>query len=82
MFYDLSTNTFTNQLPNVNVTDFLRIEICEHTSKQVVTLISFDNEPLCLHNDSEERGEAEESIAVDLFVRGDESFKKYLDFFA
>ena len=77
MFYDLTTNSFTNKLPNVNVTDFLRITTCEYRNEQVITLIAFGQEPLCLHNEDEET----DKIAVELFVNQNEDFKKHLDFF-
>ena len=75
--YNLKTNTFVNRLPNVNETDFLRIQICEHTSKQTITLFSFGEEPTCLHNEDE----ATEKIAVELFINQNEEFKNNLDFF-
>lgn len=77
MFYNLKTNSFTKNLPNVNETDFLRVTICEHINEQVITLISFDDEPICLHNEDEET----DKIAVNLFINEDENFKKHLDFF-
>jgi hypothetical protein len=77
MFYDLKTNSFTKNLPNVNETDFLRVTICEHKNEQVITYISFDNEPICLHNEDEET----DKIAIDLFINQDENFKEHLDFF-
>lgn len=78
MFYDLKTNKFTKALPNLNETDFLRITTCEHKGEQVITLISFGQEPLCLHNEAEET----DNVAVELFINEDENFKKHLDFFA
>jgi hypothetical protein len=76
MFYNLKTNSFTKNLPNVNETDFLRVTICEHRNEQVITLILFDDEPICLHNEDEET----DKIAVNLFINEDENFKKHLDF--
>jgi hypothetical protein len=77
MFYNLTTNSFTEKVPNVNETDFLRITICEHRNEQVVTLISFGEEPLCLHNEDEET----DKIAVELFANKNEEFKNHVDFF-
>lgn len=77
MYYNLKTNTFTKTLPNVNVTDFLRITTCEHKNEQVITLITFGDEPLCLHNEDEET----DNIAVELFINQNEDFKNHVDFF-
>jgi|LakMenE01Jun11ns_1017448.scaffolds.fasta_scaffold8676316_2 hypothetical protein len=77
MYYNLKTNSFTKDLPSVIETDFLRITTCEHTTKQVVTLITFGDEPLCLHNEDD----SEDKTAVELFINEDENFKKHLDFF-
>jgi hypothetical protein len=77
MFYNLKTNSFTKNLPNVNETDFLRVTTCDHKNKQVVTLISFDNEPICLHNEDEET----DKLVFELFVNEDINFINHLDFF-
>jgi hypothetical protein len=77
MFYNLKTNTFTKNLPNVNETDFLRVTTCEHTNKQVITLIMFGDEPLCLHNEDEKT----DNLAIELFSKEDENFKNHIDFF-
>lgn len=76
MFYNLTENKFTDRLPDVNLTDFLRVERCSHAGRETIVLISFNDEPLCLHNESENEEEA-----VRLFKEQDESFKKHLDFF-
>ena len=77
MYYNLKTNSFTQKLPSVIETDFLRVKTCEHTDTRVVTYISFGDEPICLHNEDEET----EKIAVELFINQDDNFKKHLDFF-
>lgn len=76
MFYNLTENKFTDSLPNVNLTDFLRVERCSEAGRETIVLISFGEEDTCLHNESESEEEA-----VKLFKEGDESFKNHLDFF-
>lgn len=75
--YNLKTNTFVSDLPNINETDFLRIQTCEHTGKQTITLFIFGEEPTCLHNEDEQS----EKIAIELFINQNEEFKNNLDFF-
>jgi len=77
MFYNLTENKFTDSLPNVNLTDFLRVKRCSQAGRETIVLISFGEEDTCLHNESENEKEA-----VKLFKAQDESFKKHLDFFA
>ena len=73
-------NGFTDELPNLNETDYLKIQVCKDTQEEVIVLYYFDmeiEEPLCLHSEDEENTKK----SVELFKNEDVLFVSYLEFF-
>ena len=71
---------FTDKLPNLNETNYLKIEICPHAGKEVIVLYYFDmkfDDPLCLHSEDEENTKK----SVELFKQENIEFTNQLEFF-
>ena len=84
MYFNLKTLEFQNEIPNLNVTDYLKVVSCEHKdNNEIIALFYFAqdvDEPLHLHND-EFCSVEDESIAVEKFKKQDKTFVEHLDFF-
>ena len=77
MYYNLTTETFTKELPKVIETDYLQVTTCKHINKPTIMYVTLgDDEPLCLHNEDNS-----DELAIPFFLNGDKKFKEYLDFF-
>ncbi len=84
MYFNLNTLEFQKEIPNINLTDYLKIVSCEHqNNKEIIALFNFGmeiDEPLHLHND-EFCDDEDETIAVEKFKKKDKTFVEHLDFY-